>query len=490
MLGGVFKRTIRNLRRSPGKYLLLGFAVFVIAVLIITGLSIKSGATQSINDARQSLGNEVTLQTNSQGNQRDVINNKNAGVAKVTPDPITVTLANKFLYLPHVIDHEYTSRIRLTSDIKPVQATEPTSTNQPDMNDNTRKIIKNPDLKSQDFTMIGTSRALAKMNDFANGTKVLKDGRLYIDTDIQSKAKVAVIDELLAINNDLKIGNMFKAKDSAGKNEIEFTIIGIYTDTAQADMFAPFAALIPANTFYVPYTTIQGFSALSLGTDANALASATYYIDDPSNIPAFKTAATAAGLDTTKHIMKSNDKQYLQMVGPLQKLSDFSGAALIAILIAGGLIIILLMTLTTRDRKLEIGVLRSLGASKKNVIIQFAAETMIACLLAIMLGGFVGSVVSQSAGNYLLNREITTTQQAQNDRGFGGPGGGNIQKIRQRMNKSPQKISVISTVNTIIGQKEVLQLLGAGLFLCLCGCLVSTIKITRYEPIQILASRN
>jgi ABC-type antimicrobial peptide transport system permease subunit len=98
------------------------------------------------------------------------------------------------------------------------------------------------------------------------------------------------------------------------------------------------------------------------------------------------------------------------MAGPLVKLAGFSRAGVLAVVVAGAIIISLLMTLVTHERKLEIGVLRALGAGRRAVAGQFALETLMVCAVAVVLGLAVGAVVAQTAANVLLAREIAATQ--------------------------------------------------------------------------------
>lgn len=73
-------------------------------------------------------------------------------------------------------------------------------------------------------------------------------------------------------------------------------------------------------------------------------------------------------------------------------------AAGIAAVIGGGSVL-LIMALITRDRRREIGVLKALGASEKQVAVQFAAEA----LTLTLLGGLLGLGLATAAGSALLS---------------------------------------------------------------------------------------
>ncbi|WP_041742577.1 FtsX-like permease family protein [Caldicellulosiruptor obsidiansis] len=81
-------------------------------------------------------------------------------------------------------------------------------------------------------------------------------------------------------------------------------------------------------------------------------------------------------------MLNANDNLFNRIAAPIERISSFSRVTIIGILIAGAIIIMLLMSIVIRERKLEIGILRSLGLKKGKLAAQFAMEALIIALVA------------------------------------------------------------------------------------------------------------
>jgi putative ABC transport system permease protein len=71
-------------------------------------------------------------------------------------------------------------------------------------------------------------------------------------------------------------------------------------------------------------------------------------------------------------------------------------------LVVGGIGIMNIMLVTVTERTKEIGIRKALGASQRNIMVQFVVEAMVLCLLGgaagIALGGFVTGLIARFAG--------------------------------------------------------------------------------------------
>jgi len=213
------------------------------------------------------------------------------------------------------------------------------------------------------------------------------------------------------------------------------------------------------------------------------------------------------------------------MLQPLNNISKISKNIVILVAIAGAVILTLIIILSVRERRYEIGVLMSLGESRIKIIGQFFAELFIVTLISIAIASAAGNVVGNTLGNQLLSSSSSTTQTTsqQNDgpgNGQGGPGGGgapdqdnnsdgtsssssadssntNSQKPSGKapsgggmggmmsMTKSSKEIDKL---NVKLSVGDVAKLGGIALIISFVSTILASIGIIRMKPKDILSS--
>ena len=92
------------------------------------------------------------------------------------------------------------------------------------------------------------------------------------------------------------------------------------------------------------------------------------------------------GIDFNILTLDMSDKSFTKITAPMNKLVKFTKTGVIATLVTGAFIMILLMTIIIRERKTEVGILRALGSSRATVAVQFIAESLLICAIALCLG--------------------------------------------------------------------------------------------------------
>jgi len=92
-------------------------------------------------------------------------------------------------------------------------------------------------------------------------------------------------------------------------------------------------------------------------------------------------------------------------------MNDLINMILIGTVGSSILILSLLLILFFRDRKNEIGIYRSLGERKGNIISQFLCEVMTVSFFAISAALFVGNIVSTRISENMLLNELYLQQQ-------------------------------------------------------------------------------
>ena len=278
-----------------------------------------------------------------------------------------------------------------------------------------------------------------------------------------------------------------KIKDSDDK-DVEVTIKGIYKTSNSGDsMSARFNFMNPANTIFSSYTMVNTLT----GSEGKTIDSAVYNLEDPKDMDSFVKQANKL-IDTDTFSLETNDQMYQQMLQPLNNVSSFAKNIVILVAAAGVIILTLIIMLSIRERKYEIGVLLSLGESRMKVVSQFFVEMFICMIFALGIAAASGNVVGNAVGNQLLSQQ-TTSQNANNQAdaaGNGGPGqmpGGS--RGGGQMGGNPfTQTEEIQELNIAVQPMEILSLAGIGLGISLFSIVLSSAGILRLNPKKILIS--
>ena len=152
-------------------------------------------------------------------------------------------------------------------------------------------------------------------------------------------------------------------------------------------------------------------------------------------------------------------------------------------MIIGGSILILINTLIIRERKYEIGVLRTIGMKKSLVSLQFVSEIFIVAIISFILGTGIGSSLSVNVANSLLKDEISASTEA-NDKineNFG-----NRDNRRDFKNNGVQKID---SINAIVDTRVIVSMMESLIILTITSSAVAIFSINRFKPLTILKER-
>ncbi|MDD5827115.1 MAG: FtsX-like permease family protein [Bacilli bacterium] len=155
----------------------------------------------------------------------------------------------------------------------------------------------------------------------------------------------------------------------------------------------------------------------------------------------------------------------------------------------------ILNMINIRERKYEIGVLRTIGMSKVKLTMQFISELMIVTLIALLLGLGIGAISAKEVSNSLLQREITRTNKSEKEvqENFGGKmpdGDKNSSKSQSNFSKNGPNISAYQSIDAVVDIKVILELLAISLGLVLVSSLASMISIQHFSPLTILKERS
>jgi putative ABC transport system permease protein len=238
----------------------------------------------------------------------------------------------------------------------------------------------------------------------------LMRGRFLSSTDLHHQLAVCVIDDQVAqqlfafddpLGLDVRIyGGYYRVVGIVSRLQAEQTTDNFAKEAAPA---SDSGGGVVGNV-YIPLTTARSrfteFTAQFSGGSRSAAKVELHKIivKVASNEQVLPTHNVLNGL-----LARLHNKQDYRIVVPLELLREaartrrifsivLGSIAAISLLVGGiGIMNIMLATVTERTR--EIGIRRALGATKRDIIIQFLSETLLLTLLGGILGIILGSVI-------------------------------------------------------------------------------------------------
>jgi len=503
------KRALLSMKAKKGRTILLCAVFSAILIFVLAGLTIQSASITATENAKKSIGAEVTLSANREAamkKQQESSSGERPDPESFSLTPVSLDDAKKIANLDNVKSYSFVSSTSATAGdgITPISSSsseEATSGSSASSDDSGReKQGRGPmgKMSQGDFQISGVvNQSMA--SSFSDGTAKITSGEAITESDVDTDN--VVIEQSLAEANDLKVGDTFTLKNSDDESKTyKMTVKGIYSTSESGDsMGMKFNFLNPANMIYSSYT----FANTLKGEDAKGtIDSATYTLSDPKEMDTFVAEAEKM-IDTDSFSLQTNDQAYQQMLTPLNNVASFAKNIVILVAVAGIIILTLIVMMTIRERRYEIGVLLSLGESRFKVILQFFSEIIVCMVVALIIATFSGNIVGNVVGEQLINQQTQTAQADTNQGGPGGnqpggpgggemggkPSGGGMRGGFGSMGASSQEVaSEIEDLNISVTPVEILELAALGIIISFLSILLSSIGILRLQPKKILTT--
>ena len=333
-----------------------------------------------------------------------------------------------------------------------------------------------------DFQLDGYSSYDA-MTNFVNGTYQVTDGEMISDLNSYQ----CVISSELATLNEVVVGSTITLKNSTTEKTYDFTVTGIYTDNNDNDESARMYSE-SANTIIVG----SGVVELLLADDSTLVTNITptFILNGEEDIESFQAELKEKGLNEY-YTINTNLDELQNATKSIENVKTFATTFLLITLIISSLVLFVINMINIRERKYEIGVFRTIGMSKFKLTIQFIVELLVVAGIALIIGAVIGGFLAKPVGNMLLENEIETTQEEQQQisENFGKGGRPDMPGMPMQFNNREQ-VETIDNIEAVVDFTVILQLLGIGILLTLMSSLASMISIQRFSPLTILKERS
>lgn len=490
----ILKNAFVSIARNKGRNILMGIIILVIACSTTVSLAILNTSNSLIEsyqnkyDITANIGiNRENMMQNFKpgeiGNEESETENK----TEFTIPSLTEDEIENYGNSDYVSSYYYTFSIGMNASNIEKASSE------------FGKMDRGPmkEESSSDFTITGYNSYDA-MSEFIEGTYTITDGE--VSSDFESNN--CIINEELATLNELSVGDTITLTNSNDESKTyELKITGIFKDNdeseGQMSMFTNSVNTIITNV-QVVRNIVSDDSTLQNTITPNFVLTSKDVIED------FTKEVEEKGLNEVYSVTTNLD-QISQETESIQNLKSFAITFLIITFVIGGIVLLILNMINVRERKYEIGVLRTIGMKKSLVISQFVTELLTVSIVALLLGGIIGSATSVPVANKLLEQEIenSTSQQEEMNQNFGKPSGfepGNngeeMKDTEMKQGRNEKKmngvlsVKQVDSIHAVVDIKVLLQLFGFGILLTLFSSLSAMISISKFSPLDILKERS
>ena len=334
-------------------------------------------------------------------------------------------------------------------------------------------------ISSSDFTLVGYS-SVSAMEDFISGKYSITEGE--VSDDLTSNT--CVINSELATLNDISVGDTITLVDPDNdSNTITLTVTGIFEETSDTDdmmsMFSSSANNIITNTNVITQMT-------TTNTDMQKSITPTFVLTSSEVIDKFKEELTEKGLSEYLSVSTNLDEAE-SATSTVSNVATFATTFLVITLIIGAIVLFVINMINIRERKYEIGVLRTIGMKKSLLTLQFMSELLIISIVSLMIGAGIGASISVPVSNHLLSSEINSASEETNqiNENFGGGDKNRFDKVN-----GVAQVQAFDSIDAVVDIKVLFQLLGIGIILTLISSIASMISIQKFSPLTILKERS
>jgi len=258
---------------------------------------------------------------------------------------------------------------------------------------------------------------------------------LYFTAD-ENDADVMIVGQALADKNSLTIGS------TVGINGTPVGVIGIY-DSGQ---------VFGNNMLVMPIGTVQRLFSLS------GVTSVTVQADDVNNVDAVVSSIREIFPTSVADVSTAQD-MYQRINSSVASAQSTSQMAMIVAFIVAGVVILFAVVLMVRQRVKEIGILKAIGASNRQIGLQLGGEALGMSVIAAIIGALITYPLAQKVANLLVAS------------GGGGFGGG---------------VTRIAGINIAVSPEVFLYALGIAIALAVAASIFPAWYISRIKPAEVL----
>lgn len=321
---------------------------------------------------------------------------------------------------------------------------------------------------------------LSALPEFKEEQRKIIDGKLF------DEKNGVIISKTLAELNDLKVGDKIELTPFTGPNAktAEVVITGIFQDIT--DEYGGFP-------FEDPMINRRNEVIMSINSDLckesmhYLRVEGSYKLKNPDLLEKFKKELNQKGLPKIYKVT-TDEASYNKVVAPVKGLSKITGIAVVMTLLVGTVILLVIQSITVRERRYEIGVLRAIGMKKNKIIRMFVYENIMITSICLLLGFGLGMTISQPVANVMIDSQVQIMEENNENSGMSDNGALILGPSGLTMDQN--NVEPLSNIDVSVSLAAILQIILVAILISIITSLFSVITITKYEPIKILSERN
>ena len=478
----ILKNAWKSITRNKGRNMLIGIIILVITCASTVALATLNSSNKLIESYENKYDVEATIGINRKNMMKDFDPNSDSKDKLVDSfsniNNITIEEVENYANSEYVSSYYYTYSIGLNgSNI------EAASNQKENPSDNKGGRFNNMGLdnmqNSTDFKLVGYS-SIEAMTDFINGSYTINDGEISFDKD------TCAINYELATLNEISVGDTIELVDPNNENTIyKLKVTGIFDENSDENSMNMFSNSV--NNIITTSSTTE--EIINSNSELTSTISPTFILINKDVIDSFESQLYEKGMNENLSVSTNLDK-ISNATSTISSVKTFAKTFLIIVLVIGSIVLIVINAINIRERKYEIGVMRTIGMKKSTLSFQFMLELMIVTIAALIIGAGIGSMISVPISNNLLSNEI---ENSKNEiEGIGK----NFGQERENNNldftkiNEVNKVTEFTSIDATVDLKVLAELLLIGIGITMISSLTSTISIQKFSPLTILKERS
>lgn len=359
------KRSFQSLKNLKKRTLIIGLIFLLVSTFLMSGSIVKGSLQSMLNSAKKEVNPIATIESDLDSLMKDMLTGGQKSTSKQIDDALVDEVKNSKYVQSYSVQGAADISLETSNNTNKSDSSLGSSYQGPT---NTLEVLDNPT----------SSIARAQTN--------LVSGR-YVTAEDRNKV---IVSESYLKKNNLKLGDNVKivtdTSNMAKTETVQTEIVGVYKlSSSSSDV----QKKLEEQTFYsnrqlfsdikkeqfksMPTNSLAGYSKIKVN------------LKDPMDTEKFFTEIKGnLNLDGIK--FSSSYNQYKSMSSIVDNIVTIFSVIQIAIFVIAGILVTLLMLISLRERKYEIGLLRALGESKGSVLIQMFLEVFIVFFAVFTIG--------------------------------------------------------------------------------------------------------